>query len=354
MDYLRPRFLSRFGLPILISCALTIVLGGKVLAAPLAPEVVGSYLSRSGGHVLVVAAGNWERTHLAALAVEQAIIDSGRAETIESGASLGDIQGLSDTEILDRLSRKRLDEIVVVRMFPEAPNIANVRFYDPNGLVLSEFQYGPELAVLPRVQTPAPPVSGLEDLSAELSRAQSASEYDEEPLAMQRSRLFFSKAHLDVRDVRMISWAQRRGRWRSSSKLVMVATQGNAEDLVPWDLFYELVNRPDLLLLYHQRQLTNYKLLLIGGFFAAAAVPLLITAGATSTQSDKQIPYSLAGVGSGLMLSGIIQMLIGGFRSPHPVDRAALEQLAQVHNSQLPQPAPSPIEQTEAVAPGAY
>lgn len=340
----------RLGLSILVSCALTLCLSGKVLAAPLAPDVVGSYLSRSGGHVLVVAAGNWERTHLAALAVEQAIIDSGRAETIESGASLGDIQHLSDSEILGRLSGKRLDEIVVVRMFPESPNIANVRFYDSNGLVLSEFQYGPGLDVLPRVQAPSLPVTGY----ANLSVTPSASEYDEEPLAMQRSRLFFSKAHLDVRDVRMISWVQRRGRWRRSSKLVMVATQGNAEDLVPWDLFYELVNRPDLLLQYHERQITNYKLLVIGGFFAAAAVPLLVTAGATSTQSDTRIPYSLAGVGSGLMLSGIIQMLIGGFRSPHPVDREALEQLTQLHNSQLPQPAPRPTEQTETAVPGAY
>lgn len=306
----------------------------------LRPDVVSSYLSKLGERVLVVAAGDWQTSKNLALAVEQAIIESGNADTIESGASLGEIATLSDQELVSRLSQKRLDEIIIVRAVPGAPSLGNVRFYDPLGTLLAEFQFGPGLDLLPRVQAEIPSLTNLPVLGPGLGNA--AGDYDEEPLSMKRSRRFFNKAHLEVRDIRMISWKQRWGRWRKKTKIILAATQGTAEELVPWELFYELVNRPDLLLQYHERQVSNYHLVVAGGIMAAAAVPILIAAGATSTQDEKRIPYSLSGIGCGLALTGAISMLIGAFRSPHPVGREQLEQLAQAHNRKLPQPPPAP------------
>ncbi len=321
-------------------------------AIPLPPAVAGTYLSTPGSRVLIVAAGAYTASLPLAQLLETALTLSGRADEVELGGFLGDIESLSDAAILARVARSRLDEVVIVRSLPtpgpEQLPLAAARFYDLSGRLLTEFRFGEGVAPSPRVAPPhgAPTTTagGADHPPPPSPPARTAlTEVDEDdPVAMQRARASFDTGYLSIRDIRMITWQKgKRGRWYKSKKWVVVAAQGDAEELVPWEIFYEMVQRPDLLLAYENLAITRHRLDLFGAISATAGLPALIAGAACSGLSDKLPAYTLAGVGGGLLLSGIVEVLIARLMSPHPISRPELEQLAADHNRTLRQRFPA-------------
>jgi hypothetical protein len=324
------RVFRPLGFCIVVLCCLLGSVSRAQPAAQLLPVIAGSYLSTPGGRVTIVAAGDYAEALPMAQLVEDALSRSERADEIGLSPPQGIYQYLQDVDIVAQFAGQQLDEVVIVRVLPGPYRLAEVRFYNLSGARLTEFQFGDGVEPRPRglalPGTPGEPA--LTGTPAESPQ--------EESLPSQRTHVSYEKGFLNVRDAPMTTWQRgKRGHLYKVTKFVMVASQGNAEEIVPWEIFYELANRPDLLSEYQKRDVTNQGLTVTGGITAILSLPFLVSAVATAGFEDKRTPYALAGVGSGLLLGGLVQLLVGGLRSPHPISRQELQELANEHNRLL-------------------
>lgn len=310
------------------------------------PHAVASYLDVDAAAVMVIGAGELDGDlEGAALALEQALRDSGDTRLVMDAKAIGRIADLGDSEIVQRTMAFPIDRVVLIRVFTgeegEAAT-AVVTFYDKSGEATSAFtaMEGTELERASGVERSTS--SGVskdavdavsEILGEEVQEAEDAVErYEKEFLWYQEYIGVSSQSGAVVTD------------W---SKLY----QGKYKKEVSGGEFYEIIGRDDLLEDYRLRQKKRglFNLVGWGGGAPILFLGIILTAqgaGAPDPTMPNFYDRGEASLDQTKLGGGIALMVVGGaimgvFPSiglsiaPHPVDAIETRELVDDYNKQL-------------------
>ena len=310
-------------------------------ASSFPPSAVAEHADARGEEVAVLAVGS--RAATAAAALGDAMRRADEVAAVRDAKSLGALDGLDDPAILGRARALGADRYVLVRVFEGDDPEAVVSIYDAAGEAIGGFSARPGEPI-------DAPLSRLGGRDADVAESIATVEEDGERTfeEFERRQVVFDESLLIVSDGSSAT-ISRRFHPRTGAGQALAGAE-----------FYRYVGEDDLAKTYQRRRGTRIGLGVGAGATMIAGLGVMLGYGlgkslsATSRMCDAEIgsaDYDACeadksadrkralkigmGVGSGLLVGGLVLAVVAARIDPHPVSGAEAVGLAQTFNDRL-------------------
>ena len=312
-------------LPLLLTLLCATSAAAQDWSASFPPAALASQLDVRPAAVLV--AGVNPEARPAAQALEAALGASGDVRLVMDDSALGNLEGLSDVQIVERCKGLPVDRVMVVRVFPrgDGPASAVVSLYDLGGRRMAGFaaEAGQPLQARAADSPPSAPAPDEPSEPSEPGHQSPQELYEERYIGFSEVQLF------DTATGRaMDQWIE--------------PYQGKYRQRLETLEFLELVERPDLVATYKKRNRMRLSIGL-GGTGLMLGGGGLITWGLVGScrkvdvANDQCLARDTRPIIAGSIVSGVglATVLVATIIDPNPVDGPTSRKLADTYNKRL-------------------